>query len=245
MEKSKIEFSVKKEQIEEENYHLDITLKEFIKNIKTNVHEFDSKNRDIDTLALITFRESKHTMDGVLNRDNHNIRKGCCNAIVCNIAFLLRCNLSEAEIFGRIVNAVERQMNKIRMLRDGANQPLYFWKVLDWNTLTVRELIIEVKNNTYSFDSTKTLGNLALVVFRQDGKTVKGIDEDYVLMTRGIANAIVCNISLLVKSYLEDEENQKKLEGEVIDEIIKRLIRAINQQAEKIKIYEKNKKFFK
>jgi len=240
--KNKVEFNVKKEQIEGENYNVDITLKEFIESIKTNVYEFDLKNRDIDTLALITFRESRHTMDGILNKDSHDIRKGCSNSIVCNIALLLRCNISIEEIIKKIMSAVEKQCRKIHKLQEkNYGNICYFWKA-DSNTLTIRELMTEIKNNTYSFDSIRTLVSLALVVFRQEAKTMKGIDEDIDYMITGDTNTIVCNISLLIKNYLEDRENQKKLEN---DEMIKRLLRAINQQASQIKSYEKSKRFYK
>jgi len=115
-----------------------------------------------------------------------------------------------------------------------------------WDDMLLNKLIYLVWYYTFSWDKEKSLERLSLIVFKQDAKTMNGIINNKVEnIIIGCCNAIVCNISLLIKSYYEDKENKDLKEDKVLPQIVGRLMRAVDKQEQQIKSYKKSAKFYK
>lgn len=98
--------------------------------------------------------------------------------------------------------------------------------------VTLWEIIETIYENVREHDRKVPIEELYLITQQQDHKTAKGIlHRDNMFVKHGCENAIICNISLLLKA------NYKP------DEIIRGIINAIKQQKADVDMKEGAEKF--
>lgn len=192
----------------------EITIYEFIEQIRENTYEYDKKNRNLQSLAFVMFLQNGNTMQGILENVmlNNKIIDGATSSIVCNISLLLRTELSNQTIEKELIIAAAEQQDKIRSYnkdRSSKGRTYYrLWfedhnydKITAKISFRLKEFMIQIRKNVAEYDILhRTLEDLALITFMQNSFTMQGIlANDIDLILEGATNAILCNFSILYK----------------------------------------------